>query len=280
MDELITLPHRPVLVLEPRKGWVSLDLGAVWAHRELLYFLTWRDIKLRYKQTALGVLWAVVQPVLPMIIFTVLFGRFASMPSDGMPYAAFAFAGLLPWTYVANAIGNSSGSIVASASLVTKVYFPRMIIPGAAVLAALLDFLIGFAVLGVLLAWYRIPLQTSLLIVPVLIAILTVLALGLGMLCAALTVRYRDVRHVLPVLIQFWMFATPIIFPISMVPAKWRWVLVLNPLTGIIENFRAAVFGRPLAWGTLGVSVVFACSVVVYGAYSFRRLERTFADTI
>ena len=276
----MTFPQRPVLVLEPRRGWVSLDLGAVWAHRELLYFLTWRDIKLRYKQTALGVLWAVIQPLVPMIIFTVLFGRLAAMPSDGIPYAAFAFAGLLPWTYIANAIGNSASSVVGSASLVTKVYFPRMIIPGAAVLAALVDFVIAFGVLGALLAWYRIPMRMSLLIVPVLVAISTVLALGLGMLFAGLTVKYRDVRHVLPVLIQFWMFATPIIFPSSIVPDRWRWLLVLNPLTGIIENFRSALFGRPFTWGALGVSAVVACSVLVYGAYSFRRLERTFADTI
>jgi lipopolysaccharide transport system permease protein len=280
MSDPAALPAKPLLVLTPRRGWESLDLEAVWTHRELLYFLTWRDIKLRYKHTALGVVWAVIQPVFPMIVFTLFFGRLAAMPSDGVPYAAFALAGLLPWTYLANAVGNSATSVVGSASLVTKVYFPRMIIPAAAVFAALLDFLIAFAVLGTLLAWYRIPLQSGMLMVPVLVVMTTVLALGVGMLCAGLTVRYRDVRHALPVLIQFWMFATPIVFPASLVPERWRWALALNPLTGIIENFRAALFGRPFAWGALAFSAAIACVLLVNAAYSFRRLERTFADTI
>lgn len=280
MAEQLTAPDHPVLVIEPSRGWVSLDLAGLWAHRELLYFLTWRDIKLRYKQTALGVVWAVIQPAFPMLLFTLVFGKLIGLPSDGVPYAVFAYAGLLPWTYFANAVGNSATSVIASSSLVTKVYFPRMIIPAAAVLAALLDFLIACVLLGVLMAWYRLPPQSGLVMLPILTALATILALGVGMFSAALTVRYRDVRHALPFLIQFWMFATPIIFPASIVPERWRWALAMNPLTGIIENFRAALFGRPFAWAALAFSTAVALAVVVYAAYSFRRLERTFADVI
>jgi lipopolysaccharide transport system permease protein len=197
-----------------------------------------------------------------------------------MPYSLFVLAGLLPWTYVANAIANSATSIVGNASLVTKVYFPRVIIPASAVLVALVDFLIGCTALVALVVWYRIPLHPGMAILPLLMAVATVLALGLGTLCAGLTVRYRDLRHALPVLIQFWMFATPIVFPSSVVPTGWRWALALNPLTGIIENFRAALFGRPIAWLPLAASVVIACALLVTGVYSFRQLERTFADTI
>jgi lipopolysaccharide transport system permease protein len=274
------LPAHPILVLEPKKGWVSLDLGAVWAHREMLFFLASRDIKLRYKQTMLGVLWAVIQPVFPMAVFAVFFGRLAGMPSDGIPYPAFALAGLLPWTFFAGAVTNSAASVVGSASLVTKVYFPRMIIPASAVLTALVDLAAASAALAGLMVWYQIPLRASLFMLPVLVAVLTMLALGVGMLSAGLTVRYRDVKYALPMLIQFWMFATPIIFPSSLVPERWRFVLGLNPLTGIIENFRSAVFGRPFVWDALILSIVIAGAVLVCAAYVFRRLERTFADAI
>ena len=280
MAEDAVLPNRPLLVLEPTQGWASLDLANVWAHRELLYFLTWRDITLRYKQTALGITWAVIQPLFPMIIFALFFGRLGHMPSDGVPYAAFTYAGLLSWTYFANAVSTSAASVVGSSSLVTKVYFPRMIIPGAAVLAALLDFFIGFGVMAVLLIWFQVPLRSSLAMLPLLIALETAFALAVGMFFAALTVKYRDVRHALPFLIQVWMFVTPIIFPSSIVPPRWRMLLALNPLLGIVENFRAAMFGLPFHWGELTVSAVLAAATLVYSAYSFRRLERTFADTI
>jgi lipopolysaccharide transport system permease protein len=275
-----TLPARPHLVIEPSRGWVSFDLPALWTHRELLFFLTSRDLKVRYKQTALGAAWAILQPVLPMLIFSLFFGRFAGMPSDGVPYPLFAFAGLLPWTYIANAVGNSATSVIGNASLVTKVYFPRLIIPASAVLAALADFAIACGALAVLLLWYRVPVNAGFLMLPVLAAVMTLLALGIGTLCAALTVRYRDMRHALPVLIQLWMFATPIVFPASLVPEHWRWALVLNPLTGIIENVRAALFGRPFAWPALAASGAIACALLVAGVYTFRRLERSFADTI
>jgi lipopolysaccharide transport system permease protein len=258
----------PLLVLQPSKGWVSLDLAGVWEHRELLFFLMWRDIKLRYKQTTLGVLWAIIQPAAPMLIFTLVFGRLVDVPADG-PYPLFAFAGLLPWTFFANAVTNSASSVVASANLITKVYFPRMIIPGAATLAALMDFVIGLGVLALLMIWYGEPPHATLALIPLLVALTTVLALGVGMFLAALTVQFRDVRYALPFLIQFWMFATPIIFPSRIVPAGWQWALTLNPMAGIIENFRAALFGRAIAWPSLAVSAAMAAAILAYAAYSY-----------
>jgi lipopolysaccharide transport system permease protein len=277
--EEVALPDRPVLVLQPSKGWVSLDLAGVWEHRELLWFLTWRDVMLRYKQTGLGVLWAIIQPTAPMLIFTLVFGRLVDVPADG-PYPLFAFAGLLPWTFFANAVTNCATSVVTSANLITKVYFPRMIIPGAATVAALMDFFIGMGVLAVLMVWYQVPPHATLLVLPLLIALTTVLALGVGMFLAALTVQYRDVRYALPFLIQFWMFATPIIFPSRIVPERWQWAVTLNPMAGIIENFRAALLGRPIGWSSLAFAAVIAFAILVYGAYSFRRFERKFADFI
>lgn len=279
MAEEVALPERPLLVLEPSRGWVSLDLAGVWEHRELLWFLTWRDVMLRYKQTGLGVLWAVIQPTAPMLIFTLVFGRLVDVPADG-PYPLFAFAGLLPWTFFANAVTNCATSVVTSANLITKVYFPRMIIPGAATVAALMDFFIGMGVLAVLMVWYQVPLHATLLVLPLLIALTTILALGVGMFLAALTVQYRDVRYALPFLIQFWMFATPIIFPSRIVPERWRWAVTLNPMAGIIENFRAALFGRPIGWSALALAAAIAFVILAYGAYSFRRFERKFADFI
>jgi len=274
------LPQQPVLTIRPSRGWTSLDLRDVWAHRELLYFLTWRDIKIRYKQTALGATWAIIQPLFPMIIFTLFFGRLAGIPSDGIPYSVFAYAGLLPWTYFANAVSSSSTSVVGSSNLITRVYFPRMIIPGSAVLAALVDFFIAFLLLAGLMLWYRLPIHLSILMLPLLILLVTTLSLGVGMLFAGLTVKYRDIRYALPFAVQFWMFATPVIYPASMVPPKWRWALALNPLTGVIESFRSALFGRPFPAGALLASSLVALGLLVYAAYSFRRMERSFADMI
>ncbi|HWR13922.1 MAG TPA: ABC transporter permease [Terriglobales bacterium] len=274
------LPERPLLTLVPSRGWVALNLADVWAHRELLYFLTWRDIKIRYKQTALGAVWALIQPLFPMLIFTLFFGRLAKMPSDGIPYSVFAYAGLLPWTFFAAAVTNSSTSIVGSSNLITKVYFPRMIIPAASVLAALVDFAIAFTLLAGLMVWHKIPISLNVLMLLPLICLLTLLALGVGLLFSALTVKFRDIRFALPFLVQVWMFATPVIYPASLVPEKWRWVLALNPGTGIIEGFRAALFGLPFQWAFLAYSICFAIMMLIYAAYSFRRLEKTFADLI
>ena len=276
----ISLPEKPLLTIVPSRGWIALNLADVWAHRELLYFLTWRDIKIRYKQTALGALWAVIQPLFPMLIFTLFFGRLAKMPSDGIPYSVFAYAALLPWTYFSSAVSNSSGSVIGSSNLITRVYFPRMIIPASAVLAALVDFAIAFVLLGGLMLWHRIPPTAHILMLLPLIVLVTLFALAVGMLLAGLTVKYRDLRYALPFLIQLWMFATPVIYPASLVPTKWRWVLELNPLTGIIEGFRSSLFARPFDWGSLVFSAVFTTILLIYAAYSFRRQERIFADLI
>jgi lipopolysaccharide transport system permease protein len=272
--------HKPYLTILPSSGRPSLDLKEVWQYRELLYFLIWRDIKLRYKQTALGAIWAIIQPLLPMLIFTLFFGRLAHLPSNGIAYSLFAYAGLLPWTYFSNAVSNSSSSVVANANLVTKVYFPRMLIPLSGVLAALVDFFIASSVLIAMMIWHRVPLCFSQLWVPFILLTITLLAAGTGMLFAALNVRFRDIRFALPFFVQFWMFATPVIYPASLVPEKWRWLLALNPMAGMVEGFRAAIFATALDWQMLVISTVAAALLLIYSAYFFRRAERTFADVI
>lgn len=271
---------RPYLTILPSGKRASLNLAEMWHYRELLYFLIWRDIKLRYKQTALGAVWAIIQPLLPMLIFTLFFGRLAHVPSDGIAYPLFAYAGLLPWTYFANAVSNSSSSVVGNANLVTKVYFPRMLIPISGVLAALVDFLIAGTLLVLMMVWYRVPVCASQLWLPCILLVITLLATGTGMLFAALNVRFRDIRFVLPFFVQFWMFATPVIYPASLVPQKWRWVLALNPMAGMVEGFRGAMFGTPQNWQMLSISTAVSALVLVYSSYFFRRAERTFADVI
>jgi len=266
--------------IRPSRGWVALKLRDLWEYRELLYFLTWRDIKVRYKQTVLGVSWAVIQPLFTMLLFTLFFGKLAGLPSDGIPYPIFAYAALLPWTFFSNAVTNSGNSLVGSSNLITKVYFPRMIIPGAAVLAGLVDFAIAFVILIGLMFYYHVPLSTNLFALAFLLPLTSLLALGFGMWMSALNVKYRDIRYALPFLIQLWMFASPIIYPASLMPAKWRWVLWINPLTGIIEGYRAALLGRPFDWPSLGISTMITLALLVYSAYSFRRMEKTFADVV
>ncbi|HKO63285.1 MAG TPA: ABC transporter permease [Pyrinomonadaceae bacterium] len=275
-----SLPDKPVVTIEPTTSWVSLRLGDLWQYRELLYFLIWRDVKVRYKQTFLGAAWAILQPLMTMIIFTLLFGRLAGMPSDGIPYPIFAYSGLLIWTFFANAISNSGNSLVGSANLITKIYFPRMIIPGAAVGAGLVDLLIAFLLLIALMIYYRVPFRlTSLMIVP-LVALTSLLALGVGMWLSALNVKYRDIRYAIPFLVQLGIFVSPVIYPMSMLPPRWRWVLALNPLSGIIENFRVALFGGRFTWNALAISTAITLLVLVGSAYSFRRMEKTFADVV
>ena len=275
-----TLPSNPLVVIEPSRSWASLNLRDLWAYRELLYFLTWRDVKVRYKQTMLGAAWAILQPLFAMLIFTLLFGRLAGIKSDDIPYPIFAFSALLLWTFFSNAIINSSNSLVGSANLITKVYFPRMIIPAAAVSAGLVDLLIGFPLLIVLALYYGVNLSWTILILPLLILLTTLLAIGVGLWLSALNVKYRDVRFALPFLVQLWMFASPIIYPSSMLPEKWRWVLWLNPLTGIIENFRASLFGRQFNWWALGISFLMTFVLLLYSIYAFRRMESSFADIV
>lgn len=276
----LDLPDRPLVSIRPSKKWVALNLRDLWAYRDLLYFLTWRDVKVRYKQTVLGAAWAIIQPLFTMLIFTLFFGKLAGIPSDGVPYPLFAFAALLPWTFCSNAVTNSGNSLVGSANLITKVYFPRLIIPAAAVAAGLIDFAIAFLLLIGMMFWYQVGLSISLLLLPALVLLLALLALGVGMWMSALNVKYRDIRYALPFCIQLWMFATPVIYPLSMVPPKWRWLMAINPLTGIIEGFRAALFGRQFDWPALVISVAVTAVVLVCSAYSFRRMEKSFADVV
>jgi lipopolysaccharide transport system permease protein len=273
-------PEQPLVVIEPSRSWLALDLASLWAYRELLYFLTWRDVKVRYKQTALGVAWAVLQPLFTMLIFSLFFGRLAGIPSDGAPYPLFAFAGLLPWVFFSNAVSNSGNSLVGSANLITKVYFPRLLVPGAAVGAGLVDLLLGFALLALLMVYYGAMPSSGIVLLPVLVVLLTLLALGVGLLASALNVKYRDIRYALPFIIQLWMFVSPVIYPASFVPAQWRWVLWLNPLAGIIEGFRAALFGAPVSWGMLGAAALLTLALLVFAAFIFRRMEKSFADVV
>ena len=274
------LPSQPVVKIRPAESWVPLNLKQVWEYRELLYFLIWRDVKVRYKQTILGAAWAIIQPLFTMIIFTLFFGRLAGVPSDNVPYPVFVYAGLLLWTFFSNAFANSGNSLVGSQNLLTKVYFPRIIIPAATVGAGLVDLAIAFIVLIGLMLYYGIAVTFAVMLVPVIIVLLTLLALGVGMWASALNVKYRDVRFALPFAIQLWMFVSPIIYPSSFLPLKWRWLLKLNPLTGLIDNFRAALFGRPVEWTSLGISTAITFAILVYAAYVFKRMERTFADIV
>jgi lipopolysaccharide transport system permease protein len=276
----VDLPEQPVVSIRPARRWAALNLGDLWAYRELLYFLTWRDVKVRYKQTALGVSWAIIQPLLTMAIFTLFFGRLAHVPSDGIPYPLFAFAGLLPWTFTANAVTAGGNSLVTNSNLISKVYFPRMIIPAGAVGAALVDFGLGFILLIGLMSYYGVRPGAGILMLPVLVLLVTSIAFGLGMLLSALNVKYRDIRHALPFMVQIWMFVTPIIYPASIVPGRWRWLFSLNPLSGVIDGYRACLFGRSLDWTSLSLSAAAAAIILIYAAYTFRSMERTFADIV
>ena len=276
-----SLSDRPLVVIEPRRSWLATNLRDMWTYHELLYFLTWRDVKVRYKQTLLGVMWAILQPLCMMLIFSLFFGRLVGVHSDDIPYPLFAYAGLLPWTFFATAAVTSGNSIVNSANLITKVYFPRLIVPTAAVGAALVDFALTFGVLGVLMVYYRVGLTLNILMLPVLIILLTALALAFGILTSALNVKYRDVRFALPFIIQLWFFASPIIYPTSLMPERWRWVLAINPMTGIIEGFRAALFGRKdFDWPAIALSAAITVGLFVYAALTFKRMEKTFADIV
>ena len=273
-------PGHVSIKIRPGTKWAAINLRDLWAYRELVYFLTWRDVKVRYKQTLLGAAWAVIQPVAATIVFWLFFGRLAGVGSDGIPYPVFAYAGLMVWTFFSNALNNSGNSLVGNANLITKVYFPRMIIPGAAVAAGLVDLAIAFVILIGLMMYYGIHATANLLILPAPVMLTALLALGVGLWTSALNVKYRDIRYALPFGIQLWMFATPIVYPASLVPDKWRWLLVLNPMTGIVEGYRAALFGSRLDWQALGVSALITLLVLVYSAFAFKRMERSFADIV
>lgn len=280
METIKDTSEAPVTIIKPSHGWVALNLRELWCYRELLYFFIWRNLKVRYTQTLLGVLWAVIQPLFMMIIFAIFFGKLARLPSNDIPYPIFAYVGLLPWMFFSNAVINSGNSLVINPSFITKVYFPRMIIPSAAIGAGLVDFAIAFLVLIPLMFYYHIGITWGILMLPILVALTTLLALGIGMWMAALNVRYRDIRYALPFLIQLWMFTTPIIYPSSLVLTKWKWIFALNPLAGIIEGYRASLLGRRFDWIALGISTIITLTLFVYSAYIFRRMEKSFADII
>lgn len=269
-------------VLSPSRGWVPVDTAELLRYRELFYFLAKRDIKVRYKQTVLGGLWAVIQPAFAMIVFSVFFGRMAGMPSDNVPYPIFVYSGLLAWTYFANAVAASGESLVSSANLVTKVYFPRLIVPAAAAVAGLLDLFVASLLLGGMMSWYGIfPGAAALLLLPPLVVLTFLCATGAGLWLSALNVQYRDIRYVIPFLIQLWLFASPVIYPSSIVPERYQWLLALNPMAGVIKAFRASLLGTmPVDWASLGVSSAVIALLLVSGLYYFRRMERTFADTV
>jgi len=270
-----------LVVVRPSRGWTGVSLRDLWAYRELLYFLAWRDIKVRYKQTALGVAWAVIQPVFAMVVFTVFFGRLGGMPSEGMPYPLFTLCALLPWQLFAHALTESSASLVTNQNLITKVYFPRLIIPLAPVLASLLDFLIAFGLLLGMLAYYRITPTLWVWTLPLFLLLAIALAVGVGLWLAALNARYRDVRYTIPFLTQIWLFATPIAYPSSLVPEPWRAWYGLNPMAGVVDGFRWALLGTADApGGLMAVSAAVTLVILVSGVHYFRRTERTFADTI
>jgi lipopolysaccharide transport system permease protein len=269
-----------VVDIEPSRKWVSLNLTGLWQYRDLLYFLALRDVKVRYKQAMLGVAWAILQPLLTMVIFTLLFGRLVHVPSDGVPYALFAYTGLLPWTFFANAVTNGSTSLVSSANLITKVYFPRLIIPAAAVVAGLVDFGVSFLVLFGMIAYYKAPLRWTMLALPLLMALTALLALAIGMWTSALNVKYRDIRYALPFVVQLWMFATPIIYSINMVPERWRWVLYLNPMAGIVQCYRQLILGTSMSAMMLASAVAATFFLLVFAAYFFRSMEKDFADLV
>ena len=276
----VRLPAEPLVVIQPTKRWSLLSFKDIWAYRELLFFLTWRDVKVRYKQTALGAAWAILQPLFMMIIFTIFFGRLAAVDSAGIPYPVFALAGLVPWTFFSNSITASGNSLVGSANLITKVYFPRLIVPAAAMLAGLVDFALAFVLLCLLMLYYQIVPTIQILFLPVLVVLTALFSLGVGTWFSALNVKYRDVRFALPFLIQLWLFVSSVILPSSSIPQKWRWLLSLNPMSAIIEGYRSALFGLPFDWPALGIASGLTILTLLYAIYSFGRVERSFADII
>jgi homopolymeric O-antigen transport system permease protein len=275
----------PVQIIAPARGWVPIRLRELWEYRELLYFLIWREVKIRYKQTALGVAWAVLQPVLTMVIFSVVFGRFAGMPSDGLPYPVFAYCALLPWQLFTFALTESSNSVVANQRLITKVYFPRVMMPIAAVGVGLLDFAISFVVLlgliGFYGAFFDIGVGAALWTVPLWTLLAVMTALGVGFWLSALNVKYRDIRYTVPFLAQLWFFATPVVYPTSIVPADWRFLFALNPMVGVVDGFRWALLDTARApESTVLISIGAVLVLFAGGLFYFRRVERTFADVI
>ena len=270
-----------VIRIQPSRGWISLRLKELWEYNELLYFLTWRDIKIRYKQTILGGAWAILQPFFTMVVFSLFFGKLAHVPSDGIPYPLFSYAALVPWTFFANGLAQSSNSLVSSANLLKKVYFPRLVVPISSVLSGVVDFILAFLVLLGMVAFYRTAPGVHLLWLPFFSLLGLMTALGVGLWLSALNVQFRDVRHTIPFLTQFWLFATPVAYPSSLLSEPWRTVYGINPLAGVVEGFRWALLGAPSAPGPMIlVSTLASLALLISGAYYFRRMEKGFADIV
>ena len=271
----------PLLILEPRKGWVALRLSELWEYRELLYFLVWRDIKVRYKQTALGAAWAIIQPFFSMVVFSVFFGRLAKIPSDGVPYPIFAFAALVPWAFFAHGLQSASDSIVGNSNLIKKIYFPRLVVPIAGVVSGLMDFAIAFVVLLGMMFYYNMVPTLNVLWLPLFLLLTLITALGVGLWLSALNVKYRDVRYTLGFLTQLWMYATPIAYPSNLLGEPWKTVYGINPMAGVVEGFRWALLGTATPPGFLAlISACVSVLILISGAYYFRRMESEFADVV
>jgi lipopolysaccharide transport system permease protein len=270
------------VVIQPVKGLVSLNLKDIWKYRELVYFLTWRDLKVRYKQSVLGILWAILQPLLNMVVFTVIFGNLAKLPSDGLPYPIFSYTATVPWAFFAAALSTTARSMLTSGNMISKIYFPRMIVPFASVLANLVDFAIAFVILIGMMFFYNIIPSINMLFLPLFLLLAIVIAMGVGLWLSALVVMYRDFGYILGFIPTFWMYLSPVVYPSSMIPEKWRLLYSLNPMTGVIEGFRWALLGTPVAVTPLMFAASAAISVLVFvtGMFYFRRMERVFTDML
>jgi lipopolysaccharide transport system permease protein len=281
VSEAVDEAARPAVVIQPTKGWAGLGLRGLWEFRELLYFLVWRDVKVRYKQTALGAAWAILQPLLTMVVFNIFFHRLANVPSEpGIPYPIFSYAALLPWQYFSTALAASAGSLLSSASLIRKVYFPRITVPIAGALGGLVDFCFAFLVLIGLMAWYRVVPTPAIVLLPLFLLLAVLTAVGIGLWLSALSVQYRDVRYVVPFLMQFWLFATPVAYPSSLLSEPWRTIYGLNPMVGVVEGFRWALLGTNPPQATIFLSAIVTLLLFVSGLLFFQRTERKFADVI
>jgi lipopolysaccharide transport system permease protein len=267
-------------VIEPHRGLFSFDWREFWRYRELLYTIVWRDIKVRYKQTYLGASWAVFQPFVSMVVFTLFFGVLVKVPSDNLPYPIFVYAGLLPWTLFSNGLSRASMSLLNDANMISKIYFPRLIVPISSFGAGIVDFAISFLILIAMMLYYGVKPTLGILLFPLLIFITLIASAGVGVILAALTVAYRDVKYISPFLVQIWMYATPVIYPVSIVPEKWRWVLSLNPISGVIDGCRSALFGKPFDWVAVSLSTLISLVSLIIGLLYFKKAEYRFADII
>jgi lipopolysaccharide transport system permease protein len=281
MNKTVTKETGQVLRIEPSRGWISLKLCELWEYRELLYFLTWRDVKVKYKQTVIGAAWAIIQPFLTMVVFSLFFGRLAKIPSDGIPYPIFSYAALVPWTFFANGLTQSSNSLVGSANLIKKIYFPRLVMPISSVVSGAVDFVLAFIVLLGMMLFYNIVPSINILWLPAFLLLAFVTSLGVGLWLSAMNVQFRDVRYVVPFLTQFWLFATPIAYPSSLLHEPWRTIYGINPMVGVVEGFRWALLRTDTAPGPIIiVSTLASLAILITGAFYFRRMEKTFADVV